>query len=419
VTTVDLIPQPHFGERLRRLRQQRGLKQADLADSGLSASYISRIESGNRAVTAQLAQVLAERLGVDISVFQSNREVSLTRLLADAQASLAVANYAAAAEAFESALDQVAGARLPTLWLIRHGLATTLSNLGRIADWRHHQQELVRLATEAASPDLLTQAYTGLSNCLRLAGEVGAAYAAACSARAHSREPDVSPGHEIHAMMALVAAETETGRAADAAHRSDEMLALLTDETPEPLRAQARWAAAASYVARGRHDDGIALLKRAIHDLDSGEDLVTWARLRLSLVSLIHRSGQRANEEARGWFVEGARVLRLIAIPIYLVQTDVIEARIAFDQEQYAEAIRLSEAALTDGNLLSFRDRVRTQMLLATATARVGDREGPIRDLEVIAQNLDEVGARDLSAEAWRILAELALSNRTDGKGTA
>ena len=78
---TDLVPQPYFGERLRRLRQQRGLKQSDLADVGLSVSYVSRIESGSRAVTVQQAELLARRLGVDVRVFESSREVCLTRLL--------------------------------------------------------------------------------------------------------------------------------------------------------------------------------------------------------------------------------------------------------------------------------------------------------------------------------------------------
>lgn len=409
MTNIDLIPQPHFGERLRRLRQQRGLKQADLTDGGLSASYISRIESGNRAVTAHIAQVLADRLGVDVGVFQSNREISLTRLLADAQAGLATANHTAAAAAFQAALDQSSGAQLPTRWLIRQGLSTTLSNLGRLADWQHHQEALVRLATEAASPDLLTQAYTGLSNCLRLRGEVAGAYAAASTACEHSHDPDVSPNHQLQATMALIAAETESGRAADSARHGRELLELVTDETPATLRAQALWATAASYVARGDHDEATALLVAAIRALPSGQDLLTWARLRLAVVSLAHRSGP-VGDEAREWFREAATVLRLMGIPIYQVQVDVVEARIAFDEGRYPDAIRLSEKALAADDVLSFRDRARTQMLHARAAAQLGDRNGGIRELQGLAQQLDGIGARDLSAEAWRLVAELALT---------
>jgi transcriptional regulator with XRE-family HTH domain len=415
VTTIDLIPQPHFGERLRRLRQQRGLKQADLADSGLSASYVSRIESGSRAVTPHVAQVLAGRLGVDVSVFQSNRETYLAGLLAEAQTYLSAANNVAAAAAFEAALDQAAGAPLATVWSIRHSLAIALSNLGRLADWRRQQDELVALATEAASADLLTQAYTGLSNCLRISGEIQEAYTAARMARDHSREPDVALAHQLQAMIALIAVETETGRAAESTRRAEELLGMLGDETPAPLRAQALWAAASTYVARERHDEAMELLMQAIQILNSGEDLVTWARLRLALVSLAHRAGRPVDSQACAWYHEAAKVLRLMSIPIYQVQLDVIEARIAFDQERFEEADALCASALASADLLSFRDRARTEMLRARTAARIGQADRAIADLRAIAQRLDDGGARDLSAEAWRLVAELALTDRASG----
>src|SRR5437763_804455 len=81
------------------------------------------------------------------------------------------------------------------------------------------QAELAALATRAGSPDLLVQAYTGLSNCLRQRGDIGEADAAAQVAYQHARDPDVSPGHRLRALMALIAAEAETGRAVQAARR--------------------------------------------------------------------------------------------------------------------------------------------------------------------------------------------------------
>src|SRR2546421_1788055 len=129
---TDLVPQPYFGERLRRLRQQRGLKQSDLAEVGLSVSYVSRIESGSRAVTVQQAEALARRLGVDIRVFESSREVCLTRLLSDAQTSLAEGDHAAAAAAFEAALDSAPTEPLAVAWPIRHSLTIALGHLGPV-----------------------------------------------------------------------------------------------------------------------------------------------------------------------------------------------------------------------------------------------------------------------------------------------
>jgi transcriptional regulator with XRE-family HTH domain len=416
VNDINLVPQPYFGERLRLLRQQRGLKQTDLADSGLSASYISRIESGHRAATVQAAQVLARRLGVELSIFQSSHDVDLARLLSDAQTSLAAGDHAGAASAFEAALAEcVTDPPFALVWLIHHSLAIAHCNLGRRADWQRHERELVALATRAQSPDLLVQAHIGLSSCLRQSGDVGGADTAAQQAYLHSHDADVSPGHRLEAIIAMIAAEAETGRATTAARRADELLDLLDDSTPAPDRAKALWAAATANAAAGGHEKGTALLEQAMAGLRIEDDPVTWARLRLTAVSLRRRAGRTIEPEVRAWFDEAAAVLRVTAIPIYRAQLDFLEAQIAFDEGRYDDAQTLCESALAQSDVLSFRDRARAEMQLAQATAALGERDRAVRDLRAIAQRLDDADARNLSAEAWRLVAELALAGQAGG----
>jgi transcriptional regulator with XRE-family HTH domain len=416
VNDINFVPQPYFGERLRRLRQQRGLKQSDLVDTGLSASYISRIESGHRAATPQVAEVLARRLGVDPGFFQSSRDVDLARLLSDAQTSLAAGAHATAAPAFEAALAECGtDPPLALRWLIHHSLTIALCNLGRRADWQRHQRELVALATRAQSPDLLVQAHVGLSSCLRQCGDVGEADAAAQQAYQHSHHADVSPGHRLEAVIAMIAAEAETGRAAKAASRADELLDLLDDSTLAADRAKALWAAASANVATGGHEKGMALLEQAMAGLRLEDDPVTWARLRLTAVSLHRRAGQAIEPPVRTWFDEAAAVLRVTAIPIYRAQLDFLDAQLAFDEGRFDDAQALCEAALAVPDLLSFRDGARAEMQLALARAERGDRDRAMSDLRAIAQRLDAADARNLSAEAWRLVAELALAGQAGG----
>jgi hypothetical protein len=72
----------------------------------------------------------------------------------------------------------------------------------------------------------------------------------------------------------------------------------------------------------------------------------------------------------------------------------------------------LCEAALAYDTLLSYRDRARTTMLWARAVAGTGKPDKAISVLRDLAQQLDDAGARDLSAEAWRLVAETALTER-------
>src|SRR3954452_22114378 len=57
-----------FGARLRRLRAERGLLQSDLVGDGVSASYVSLLESGRRQPTPPVAAALANRLGVPLEL---------------------------------------------------------------------------------------------------------------------------------------------------------------------------------------------------------------------------------------------------------------------------------------------------------------------------------------------------------------
>src|SRR5918911_3936966 len=58
-------PERSLGDRLRRLRTERGLTQTELAEARVSKEYISQIETGKTRPTPQTLDWLAERLGVD------------------------------------------------------------------------------------------------------------------------------------------------------------------------------------------------------------------------------------------------------------------------------------------------------------------------------------------------------------------
>lgn len=54
-----------IGEKIRRLRKERGLTQSDLADrSGISFRAIQNLESGNRTPRADTIEMISQALGV-------------------------------------------------------------------------------------------------------------------------------------------------------------------------------------------------------------------------------------------------------------------------------------------------------------------------------------------------------------------
>jgi transcriptional regulator with XRE-family HTH domain len=63
-----------FGQRLKQARESRGYTQAEIAFEGCSVVYVCRIEKGQRLPSLQIAQGLAERLGVSVEWLTSGRE---------------------------------------------------------------------------------------------------------------------------------------------------------------------------------------------------------------------------------------------------------------------------------------------------------------------------------------------------------
>jgi transcriptional regulator with XRE-family HTH domain len=64
-----------IGQRLRRLRLDRGLSQREIAMPGVSYAYISRIEGGQRQPSLQALRLLAPRLGVSAEELETGRRV--------------------------------------------------------------------------------------------------------------------------------------------------------------------------------------------------------------------------------------------------------------------------------------------------------------------------------------------------------
>src|SRR5881296_3137320 len=84
------------GQRLRRLRYERGLSQRELASPGVSYAYISRIEGGARRPSVKALRQLAPKLGVSVEYLETGRdlrEVDERELrLADAELRLRLAD---------------------------------------------------------------------------------------------------------------------------------------------------------------------------------------------------------------------------------------------------------------------------------------------------------------------------------------
>jgi transcriptional regulator with XRE-family HTH domain len=64
-----------IGERVRRLRHERGLSQRELSGPGVTYAYISRVEAGARNPSVKALRLLAEKLGVTADYLERGTDV--------------------------------------------------------------------------------------------------------------------------------------------------------------------------------------------------------------------------------------------------------------------------------------------------------------------------------------------------------
>ena len=129
------IDHENVGQRLKRLRLERGLSQRELATPGVSYAYISRIEAGTRQPSVKALRKLARQLDVSTEYLETGRDIDDSGerelKIVDAELALRLGDPVAAElslrELFDTAL--AAGDR-PHAARARIDLALTASDRG-------------------------------------------------------------------------------------------------------------------------------------------------------------------------------------------------------------------------------------------------------------------------------------------------
>jgi len=138
---------PTLGQRVRALRKEQGLSQADLAGDLVSPSYVSLIEAGRRSPEREVLEGLARKLGCSSLYLSSGvapEEITEQRLqLQFAEIAYANGSMDEAHEQFTRLVGANSGEiRLGALW----GLARTEEFLGNLHVALIHRDALLEAA---------------------------------------------------------------------------------------------------------------------------------------------------------------------------------------------------------------------------------------------------------------------------------
>jgi transcriptional regulator with XRE-family HTH domain len=313
-----------IGQRLKRLRLERGLSQRELAAPGVSYAYISRIEAGTRQPSVKALRRLAGKLGVTADYLETGSDLDPPR-----ERELKLTDLELAVR-----LGETEGAEA--------GLAA-----------------LAEEATTAGDRRTLLRANVTLAALAQARGE--SSRAVDLLERGIAGEP-FDPVMHVDIYSQLARAYADSGRVRAAVELFERCLAEVADGDDPAL--EARYATALSYALSDIGEIGRAeeVVQRALERTADIEDPYMRVRLYWSMARLAHSEGRStaALESVR----KAIALLRLTEDTLHLARAHVLAASISLAREDVTaaesyldQAEQLFGAAPTAGDTFELRLR--------------------------------------------------------------
>ena len=398
-------PEETIGQRLRRLRRDRGLSQRELASPGVSYAYISRIEGGARRPSVKALRMLARKLGVTADYLETGSEIRDTEerelRIADAELELRLADDTAEAETKLEGLRQEAIEAGDKFAASRASIALGLAaaHAGRNHDAIRRLESGLELAE--VSPSVRPDVYATLGRAYAASGEVQRAVELFESCLDDvSRETPEDFTAQVRFTTYLSYALTDLGDLDRAEDVLQDAIAKAEEATDAYSRVRLYWSVARLNDVQGRSAAALAYIRRAIALLDVTDDTLHLARAHLLAGSILLSQG---SVEGAGRHYELAeRLFGPSAEPEDLANLYADQSKLAAKQGDADEAIRRAEAAVTAASDEFLRERGNALWALAEARALKTDVDGANDAFRKATDLLAEHGHRRDHVEAYR-----------------
>lgn len=337
-----------IGQRLRRLRTERGFSQRELSAPGVSYAYISRIEAGARQPSVKALRMLARKLGVSPDYLETGRdlresdqrELQLTEL----ELRLRLGEVDGVQEALESLLaDAEAAGDAPITGRTRIILGFASARDGRDAEAVELLQAAIDEghATPVERPDVFAQLGRSLAVTGRERQAVG--LFESCLEQVTAAEPN-NVAAQIRFATYLSFALTDAGNT----HRAEEVLQdALTraGDVADPFtRVRLYWSLGRLAANEGRYAESLRHTRKALALLEATEDTMHLGRAHVTVAWVMNSSGRA--DEARRHLDVAAQLLGTNADAVDRLSLLVEQTRNAVLRSDNDEAIRLGNEAL-------------------------------------------------------------------------
>jgi tetratricopeptide (TPR) repeat protein len=407
-----------IGQRLRRLRHDRGLSQRELSSPGVSYAYISRIEAGARRPSVKALRMLAKKLGVSADYLETGSEIRDTDerelRIADAELELRLADQPGEAEKKLEALRDASVAAGDVVAASRANIALGLAAAaaGRNADAIERLEAGLELSPVSPSgrPDVfatLGRAYAATSRPDR-AVEVFER----CLAEVSEDAPEDLTA-QVRFTTYLSYALTDLGDLERAQGVLDTALDQADDVTDAYSRVRLYWSLARLADLQGRPAAALDYVRRAIALLDVTDDTLHLARAHLLCGSILLSQGRA--EDAGRHFDLAEELFGAHPEPVDIASLYTDQARRAAHLGDGEEATRRAQAALDAVGDEYPHERGNALWALAEGLALTGDDDGAHESFRKATTLLEEQGHRRDYVEAYRAWGKfLRRSGRED-----
>ncbi|MGW0806158.1 helix-turn-helix domain-containing protein [Nonomuraea sp. NPDC002799] len=403
-----------IGDRVRGLRLNRRMSQAQLAGPDLSDSYVSLIESGKRTPTPVVARLLAERLGCTTEFLlhgiEPRQRIDTELGLRHAELELQHGDPSVAADRFTEIVKAADEENAMLTAHARFGRARALEAQGRLGQAVEAFERLRREA--AAHPERLADLplTIALSRCYQRAGDRLRARDLAASALEQAERLRITQG-EIAIDLAAALVEARSERAGDSPELDYVKRVLDLTGVPQVVdrsgEIQALWHASAaaaagedSALAVRLADDAIMAGRQARLTLQLARTAMHWSRLTSAPI----------DEAERLIAATSAAFATFPATTREHGESLIVHARVKLRAGDPVRASELAVAVLGLSHDRSGTTPAEASIVLATAALHQGDdATAHLRKAHELLDTLDRpvFGSDRQSARCWRELGDL------------
>jgi transcriptional regulator with XRE-family HTH domain len=398
-----------LGQRIRVLRNERGLSQADLAGDQVSASYVSLIESGKRLPERDVLEGLARRLGVSPLYLETGvapEEITELRLkLQFAEIALANGSNDEAHRLFTELAAAASGEiRLGAVW----GLARAEEARGNLHEAVTHREALLEASRrgEPGAPGLL-KLLVGRCRLYRDAGDFARSIEVGEEALREVAELGLmGTEDEIKLASTLVSCYWARDDTFSAQRLANQVIGRAERLASRTAQGNAYWNASLVAAARGQLNEALDLATKTLALISESSPDLNLAAMRITYGWLLLQCEPPRLAEADESLSRAHSVLEDLSYGPGLAMCETEMARSALLRQEFEEAITVAERAADRFSSEGTPEQQNARVVRGLALVMSGEFDLGVAELTEAARSLESSGAHREAAQAWRELGE-------------